>query len=212
MISSVLEKEREADKNAAPPQRKAARPSYQRFIPTYTYRDYAAWPENFRAEIIDGNVNIMATPRTRHQIIIGHLFLKLNQLVQGTKAQLFFAPVCLRLFPRSDDKDTVVFEPDILIAADPAQVEDKYIKGAPALVVEVLSPSTAEYDKHVKLSNYQDAGVKEYWIVDPDANTVQVNVMQDTTKKYRAKTYGAEDTIELASLKGSLSLAGVFNG
>ena len=86
----------------------------------------------------------------------------------------------MRLFEKDgdapEDVDTVV-EPDITIVCDPAKLDDLGCKGAPDMVIEILSPSTQRHDRLVKLGLYQRAGVREYWIVNPDDQTVQVMLL-----------------------------------
>lgn len=144
----------------------------------YTFADVLAWPDDERAELIDGEVVMMApAPSRGHQEIGGEVFRQLANYLEGKKCKVYHAPFDVRLFEKDgdtpEDVDTVV-EPDITIVCDHSKLDDRGCKGAPDMVVEILSPSTQRHDRLVKLGLYQRAGVREYWIVDPESKTVQV--------------------------------------
>lgn len=150
----------------------------------YTFADALAWDENERAEIIDGEPVMMAPPPSRaHQEISGEIFRQLANYLEGKKCRVYHAPFAVRLFEkdgdRPEDVDTMV-EPDISIVCDRDKLDKHGCKGAPDMVVEILSPSTQRHDRLVKLGLYQRAGVREYWIVDPDSQTVQVLTLSDS--------------------------------
>jgi Uma2 family endonuclease len=175
-----------------------------------TYADCLAWDESFRAQIIDGEVIEMPSPTIKHQTVsmelCGQLF---NFLKKNPIGKLLAAPVDLRLFPRSDLQDTNVFVPDIVVVCDPAILDGRSINGAPDLVIEILSPSTAKYDRGYKFNQYQAAGVKEYWIVSPEEETVIVYTLEDG--RYTAAAYKPGDKIALSALPGcEIDLGPVF--
>jgi Uma2 family endonuclease len=146
----------------------------------YTFADVLTWPDDERAELIDGEVVMMAPPTTTHQLISGEIFRQLANYLEGKKCRAIPAPFAVRLFEKDgeapEDIDTVV-EPDISIVCDTSKLDKHGCKGAPDMVVEILSPSTQRHDRLVKLSLYQRAGVREYWIVNPEDQTVQVMLM-----------------------------------
>ena len=147
----------------------------------HTFADVLTWPDDERAEIINGEPIMMAPPpSSEHQEISGGLFWQLRYYLRGKKCKVYAAPFAVRLFEKSgdapEDVDTVV-EPDITIVCDPAKLDDLGCKGAPDMVIEILSPSTQRHDRLVKLGLYQRAGVREYWIVNPDDQTVQVMLL-----------------------------------
>lgn len=148
----------------------------------YTFADVLAWDENERAEIIDGEPVMMAPPTTAHQLISGEIFRQLGNYLEGKKCLSIPAPFAVRLFEKDgdspDDVDTMV-EPDISVVCDRDKLDKHGCKGAPDMVVEILSPSTQRHDRLVKLGLYQRAGVREYWIVSPEEQTVQVFLQQD---------------------------------
>lgn len=143
----------------------------------YTFADCLTWGENERIEIINGEAVMMAPPTRAHQKISGEIFRQIANYLEGKKCEVYPAPFAVRLFEQDgdtlDEVDTMV-EPDLSIVCDKSKLDDHGCKGAPDMVVEVLSPSTQRHDRLVKLGLYQRAGVREYWIVDPGNKTVQV--------------------------------------
>jgi len=139
-----------------------------------TYLDYLEWDEDFRAELIDGQIYMMGEPTTTHQRISGSLFYLLYDFLKGKKCEAFPAPFGVRLFPKEDRRDDTVVVPDMVVICDPAKIDERGCNGAPDLVIEILSPSNTQHDRIVKFNKYQDAGVREYWIVDPTERAVQV--------------------------------------
>ncbi len=159
----------------------------------YTFADVLAWADEERAELIDGEVVLMAPPPSReHQEISGGLFWQLRYYLRGKKCKVYAAPFAVRLFEKDEDSpedvDTMV-EPDISIVCDSSKLDKHGCKGAPDMVVEILSPSTRRHDRLTKYNLYQRAGVREYWIVDPTDKSVQVFTLEDG--RYAAKDFGA---------------------
>ncbi|MBN1242486.1 MAG: Uma2 family endonuclease [Spirochaetales bacterium] len=136
----------------------------------YAYRDYRAWPDDERWELIRGEAWMMGAPTTAHQRLVGKLFFMLTTLLAGKPCEAMLSPVDV-LLPRrpadSDDEVDTVVQPDLIVVCDPSKVRDKFVRGAPDLVVEILSPSTSGKDQREKFRVYEEAGVREYWIVDP---------------------------------------------
>ncbi len=134
-----------------------------------TYEDYVRLPEDGRRhEIIDGSHIVNPAPRTRHQFVLGNLYDALRPLRRSGRARVAFAPIAVQL------TEFDIVEPDLIaIDAKSAQrIGEHKIEGPPNLVVEVLSPSTRRLDRGAKRALYESMGVLEYWIVDPDENTV----------------------------------------
>ena len=149
----------------------------------YTFADVLAWEDGERAELIDGEVFLMApAPSRGHQRISFEMCRQLGNYLEGKRCQAYSAPFDVRLFEKDgdapEDVDTVV-EPDITIVCDSSKLDDRGCKGAPDMVVEILSPSTQRHDRLVKLGLYQRAGVREYWIVSPEEQAVQVFTLSD---------------------------------
>ena len=148
----------------------------------YTFADCLTWSENERIEIINGEAFMMAPAPSRvHQGVSGEIFRQLANYLEGKKCKVYHAPFDVRLFEQEGDTPedvTTVIQPDITVVCDRNKLDDHGCKGAPDLVVEILSPSTQRHDRLVKLGLYQRAGVLEYWIVNPEDRTVQV-MLQD---------------------------------
>lgn len=138
----------------------------------YTLKDYLALPEDRRVELIDGVFYDMAVPTTIHQGIGGFIHKQLLDFALERKGPClpFMSPVDVQL----DEDDKTVVQPDVLIICDRSKLQNGRVFGAPDFLVEVLSPSTRKKDMRLKLYKYANAGVREYWIVDPEKKTVVV--------------------------------------
>ena len=179
----------------------------------YTLVDILSWPEEDHTELIEGAPVSMAPPSRVHQEISAALLAQLYNFLDGKKCRVYPAPFAVRLFEkdgdRPEDVDTMV-EPDLSVICDPGKLDDIGCKGAPDLVIEVLSPSTQRHDRLTKYNLYQKAGVREYWIVDPSARSVQSFVLEDG--HYTAAGFGApEDVLKVSVLDGCfIELSKVF--
>ena len=158
----------------------------------YTVADYAAWNDNRRYELLHGRVHAMSpAPTLRHQAISRNLsFEVVHFLKPKTKCQVFYAPVDVYL------ADDTVVQPDIIVVCDPEKLEPKGCVGAPDLIVEILSPSTSKTDWKEKYRLYEQAGVREYWIVNPDDGLL--HVFRLLNSKFQLDgTYAAEDAVTI---------------
>ena len=132
----------------------------------YSYKDYKKWNDGVRYELIYGEAYMMSAPGIWHQRIVLSIGSQLNQFLDGKQCEAFIAPFDVRLFPRDDNSDDVVVQPDVLVVCDESMLSDGLTcRGAPDFVVEVVSSSSKMIDKFVKRDLYCKAGVKEYWIV-----------------------------------------------
>ena len=179
----------------------------------YTFADCLIWGENERIGIINGEAVMMAPPTRIHQEILMELSRQLANFLEGKKCKVYPAPFAVRLFEKDgdtpEDVDTMV-EPDISVVCDHDKLDKHGCKGAPDLVVEVLSPSTQRHDRLVKLDLYQRAGVREYWIVDPDSSTVQVFMLKDGYL-HPHEVYSEKDIAKVNVLDGCfIELSKVF--
>lgn len=178
----------------------------------YTYRDYLTWDEG-RYELIDGTIfDMTPAPSRRHQEIIDELHAQFRENLRGKGCRAYFAPFDVRL-PR--DGETAentknVVQPDIVVVCDKNKLDDAGCKGAPDLIVEVVSPSTIKRDTKDKLLLYQKVGVREYWIVYPQEEIIMVYTLMDG-KYGTPETYVKGDEI-LVGITGEVkvNVANVF--
>lgn len=181
----------------------------------YTFADCLTWDETERIEIIDGDAYMMSPPNRVHQGISGELYYQIRAFLEGKNCKIYAAPFGVRLFEkdgdRPEDVDTIV-EPDISVICDRDKLDDKGCKGAPDFVIEIMSPSNRRLDKVTKRKLYQQAGVREYWIVSPEMQTVEVCLLEDgflETKEF----YERDDTAKVTVLEGcEIDLQKVFEG
>lgn len=179
----------------------------------YTLADVLTWDETERVELIDGAPVMMAPPSRIHQKISAELGRQLGNYLEGKKCEVYAAPFAVRLFEKAGDRpedvDTLV-EPDLSVICDPGKLDDMGCKGAPDLIIEILSPSTQRHDRLTKYNLYERAGVREYWIVDPESKTVQVSVLDGGRYRVR-EVYTAGDIAKVNVLDGCfIELARVF--
>ncbi|MBD5537665.1 MAG: Uma2 family endonuclease [Lachnospiraceae bacterium] len=149
----------------------------------YTVDDIYALPEGERAELIDGKIYYMAPPSRAHQDIIFSLSRKIADYIDSKNGgcKVYLAPFAV--FLNEDDKNYV--EPDISIICNPNKLNDKGCVGAPDWIIEIVSPSSKQTDYYKKLFKYRTAGVREYWVADPDRKIVTVyNFQHDTMEEY----------------------------
>jgi Uma2 family endonuclease len=162
----------------------------------YTYADYLTWWDDKRRELVNGFIRMMTpAPKVRHQEVCVNLCGELRHIIKKNngKCKIFSAPFDVRL-PRNGEKedhliDTVV-QPDICIICDLSKLDERGCLGAPDMVAEIQSFSTAKYDTTQKFELYETAGVREYWIVYPSEG-VEVFLLQSTGKYDRGTRYEA---------------------
>ncbi len=181
----------------------------------YTYADYYQWKFEERVELIKGVIFKMSpAPSRAHQEISGNLHISIGVFLKNKPCKVYAAPFDVRLPRKSkDDKDIItVVQPDICVVCDTNKLDEKGCLGAPDLIVEVLSPGNNKKEIRNKFDVYEEAGVKEYWIVDPVYQTVQINKLENG--KYvpmRALSVGDIATSEI--MPGfSLDIEELFKG
>lgn len=160
----------------------------------YTEEDYYNLPENVRAELIDGLlVYNQAAPSRIHQTILGELHTVINNYLKskGGPCRVYPAPFAVKL--RKDRKNIV--EPDISVICDPEKLTDQGCSGAPDWIIEIISPNNSSHDYITKLNLYADAGVREYWIVDPDRKSIFVYYLEQ--EKFKVETCSFQDNIKV---------------
>lgn len=181
----------------------------------YTFADVISWDGKERMEIINGEAFMLAAPSSVHQEISMEISRQLANFLEGKRCRVYAAPFDVRLFEPDgeapEDVDTVV-EPDISVVCDKSKIDIRGCKGAPDLVIEILSPSTQRHDQLVKLNLYQRAGVQEYWIVDPENRTVRVMIQAGDGIFRTHEIYKREDVAKVNVLDGCfIELSRVFS-
>ena len=147
----------------------------------YRYADYLLWKFQERVELLKGKIFKMAAPSPTHQEISGLLFVTLFAYFKDKKCKVYHAPFDVRL-PRKNEKDEeilTVLQPDLCVICNTEKIDSRGCLGAPDLVVEILSPGNSQKELDNKFRIYEEAGVAEYWIVDPEHEAVWVNVLRD---------------------------------
>jgi Uma2 family endonuclease len=177
--------------------------------PYYTYADYLEWDEGERYEIIDGEAYMMAAPSRIHQEVSGNLYYAIRSFLEGKPCKVYAAPFSVRLFPAKDNRDDTVVEPDIAVVCDPSKLDERGCHGAPDFIIEITSSSTARYDRIIKFNKYREAGVREYWIADPDEKVVSAYLLKNG--EYMAVNYDDTGAAPVRVLPGCVrDLKAVF--
>ena len=180
----------------------------------FTYGDYYEWDDDKRWELIYGVAYDMTPTSLRiHQEISG-ISNKFFNYLKDKDCEVYFAPLDVRL-PEGDEADDdvpTVVQPDILVVCDKSKLDRRGMRGAPDLVVEILSEHTSKKDMTVKLDLYERHHVKEYWIVNPDGKNIMVFKPDGRSKKYKKpETYFVGDELKVGIFKDlKLKLDDVF--
>lgn len=198
--------------SGAPQGVREARPAYSiKKQGEYTLEDYLAIPDERRVELIDGVIYDMSSPLGHHQIIAGQIHFQLVSYIFGKGGPCipFIGPVDVQL----DCDDKTIVQPDVMILCDRSKYTPQRIVGAPDFVVEVFSKSTRKKDMFIKLNKYRSAGVREYWMVDPDKKNVMVYHFENdddlSVYTFRDKVpvgiYGGDCVIDFAPIDDYVS-------
>ena len=145
----------------------------------YTYADYLKWDFEEIVELIKGKIFAKAAaPNRRHQAVSMKVSVALHEFLKGHQCKVYAAPFDVRLSKDPDySKIDSVIQPDISVICDHSKLDDKGCFGAPDLIVEILSPSNSKVELQNKYELYEEFGVREYWIIHPSENTLQINVL-----------------------------------
>ena len=167
----------------------------------YTIEDYYALPDDRRVELIDGVIYDMGSPTFVHQGVAGEIYFQIADFVRKNKGNCFvrISPVDVRL----DCDNKTMVQPDVLIVCDQSKIMRWGIMGAPDFVLEVLSPSTRRKDCFKKLVKYMEAGVKEYWLIDPDAGKLIVYWFEE---EIYPEIYGLQGKVPVGIYGGELEI------
>lgn len=158
----------------------------------YSIADIYRLPEGERAELINGQIYDMAPPSRIHQKILSFLHLHIGRYIEEKKGACEVYPAPFAVFLNADNKTYV--EPDISVICDPDKLDDRGCNGAPDWIIEIVSPGTASHDYIRKLGLYEAAGVREYWIVDLQADKILVYFF---ASDWGAKIYTLNDTVKV---------------
>lgn len=165
----------------------------------YSYTDYLTWNQNERWELLDGVPYMQAAPSRIHQEISMELSTQFHTYLKGKTCRVFAAPFCVRLDVEKNDNDVKnVVEPDITIVCDSSKLDERGCKGSPNMIIEILSIASGKNDKLIKFNKYEKAGVKEYWIVEPDQKLISVFILQANGSYGRPEIYSEEDKIKVS--------------
>jgi Uma2 family endonuclease len=177
----------------------------------FTYADYKNWnpDEMGRYELILGVPYAMAGANTAHQSILGELFKQIAVFLTGKPCRVLPAPYDVRLFYEEDESDDTVVQPDIIIVCDKTKLGKEGCRGAPDFAVEILSPSNTVTEMERKFKLYQEAGVREYWILDPEAKMLHTHLFE--RGRILSRFYGPGETAPVEILPGlEIALGPVF--
>ena len=154
-------------------------PALQPQPESLTLEQYEALPEDLRVEVFDGVVYDMASPSQEHQTISMELSTVLNTYIRGKKGscRVFHAPFDVKL----SEQPLTIVQPDLMIVCDKDKLDGKRCNGAPDFIIEIVSPGNPSDDYIRKLYYYKNAGVREYWIVDPRRKNVTINFFEGNT-------------------------------
>lgn len=166
----------------------------------YTIEDYRKLPDEQRVELIDGVFWEMTAPRTVHQDITFYIHLCFYNFIKAKKkpCKVFESPTDVQIC--CDNRNMV--QPDVLVICDRDKVKGFGIYGAPDFVLEVLSKSTRKKDMSVKLNKYMEAGVREYWIIDPDKRVLITHNFMD--EEYIPEVHELSGSVPVAISEGEL--------
>ncbi len=143
---------------------------------TYTYADYFSWRLKERLELLRGKIALMSpAPSRYHQLVVGNLHGFIWQYLKMHHCQVFMAPFDVRLPQSGSSPEAPIYtvvQPDVCVICDPSKLDAQGCIGAPDLVVEVLSPGNARKEMREKFELYEEAGVREYWLVNPAERSV----------------------------------------
>ena len=183
----------------------------------YSYADYLTWKFDGYVELLRGKLFRMAAPTSNHQRLAGRMNTLWDNFLENSPCKVFIAPFDVRLLDHKKstaDKDIfTVVQPDVCVVCDKLKIDNKGCVGSPDLIVEILSPSTKKKDIEDKFELYEYNGVKEYWIVSVEDETILVFDLDDTGNYQFRKIYGdTESDIHSKTIEGfSFKLERLFS-
>ena len=181
------------------------------FDKRYSYADYLTWMDDVQRELHDGLIKLMTpAPSRRHQDISTNLVSMFWYFLRNKQCKIYHAPSDVR-FPKDrkslEDKQVyTVLQPDLYVVCDLSKLDDRGCLGAPDLVIEIVSPKNSKRDVKDKFDIYQQHGVREYWIVSPLDENVNVFVLDDKSKFQFVGMYAGDDKIPVNIFNGDLKI------
>jgi Uma2 family endonuclease len=173
---------------------------------SYTYADYLKWNFEERLELIRGRIFKMSpAPAPVHQKIAGNLTGIFYNALKNKKCGMYPAPFDVRLPLTNKNKDSevnTVVQPDISIICDESKIDARGCCGAPDLVAEILSPGNSHKEVKLKFDLYEEAGIKEYWVVNPAEENLIIFLLDDQGKYPGGKMYAGKEKIESKAIPG----------
>ena len=171
----------------------------------YTYADYLKWKFEERVELIRGKIMKMTAPNRKHQDVSRELMHTITSFLKDKTCKAYSAPfdVRLPLTNKSTNEEIItVVQPDLCIICDASKLDDKGCIGAPDLVVEILSPGNSKKEIRLKYEVYEEAGVKEYWIINPVEENIAALLLNKEGKFNGAKLYASQEKLMSVAVPG----------
>ena len=176
----------------------------------YTYADYLTWMDEKRRELYDGFIKMMSpAPSRKHQKISATLVKIWGVYLEKKNCEVYHAPSDVRLPKNKNKNDNIIYtvvQPDIYVVCDLSKLDDRGCLGAPDLIIEIVSPKNSRRDVKDKFEIYQQHGVREYWIVNPNDEYVNVFVLDEKGKFQFSGMYAGDDKIPVNIFNGDLSI------
>jgi len=183
----------------------------------YSYADYLTWIDDVRRELIDGFIKMMAGTNRKHGDVSRNIVGKLYTYTTNNKCdcKVYYAPIDV-LLPKNGETENGkiydVVQPDIFVVCGGWKGGENAFRGAPDMIVEILSPSNRKKDQIEKFHLYQRAGVREYWIADPKLKAVTVYVMQENGEYNDGDVYQPGEKVPVHIFNGHLiEMNDIFN-
>jgi Uma2 family endonuclease len=183
----------------------------------YTYADYLTWTDGKMRELLRGVIRLMTpAPNTRHQRVALTVARRLSGYIEQHRGicEVFIAPFDVRLPQQggtADSSISTVVQPDLCIVCDPAKIDERGCLGAPDMIIEIESPSSAKYDLRIKYDLYEEAGVREYWVVHQD-KAIDVFLLQPNGRYDEGRFYQIHETIPVHTMPGcQFRLEDIYN-
>lgn len=145
----------------------------------YSYADYLLWKIKERVELFKGKIFEMSAPSPIHQEVSGNISLELGLFFKNQKCKLYTAPFDVRFPKKGESQIYTVVQPDICVVCDFEKIDSKGCVGAPDLIIEILSPGNSKKEMKNKFNLYQEEGVREYWVIDPERELAFVYALEN---------------------------------